>query len=200
MPDMLRKHALMRTALLWFAALEAARGLGSGRSHVRSRTAMDATKIGTEPIVLPANAADMQQKLAILHTSAHVMAMAVQNVFPGTQVTIGPTRTGEEDFTPNFYRPGELKFTRFSSSDLAKVQSEMDRIVADQLPVKFDRVSRAEAWQMIESQPADAPMKLEALGSIEDATVAICRIGDEWWNPCFCWCCRRSGTNRRLKL
>ena len=31
----------------------------------------------------------------------------------------------------------------------------------------------------------DAPMQLEALGSIEDTTVAICRIGDEWWNPCM---------------
>ena len=60
---------------------------------------MTAAKVGrgvdrqqhNEPLVLPANADT--QKLAILHTSAHVMAMAVQNVFPGTQVTIGPTRT-----------------------------------------------------------------------------------------------------------
>ena len=196
----------MRTALLWLAALEAARGFElSSQLHARSRSAMTAAKVGrgvdrqqhNEPLVLPANADT--QKLAILHTSAHVMAMAVQNVFPGTQVTIGPTRTGEEDFTPNFYRPGELKFTRFSGSDLQKVQLEMDRIVAAQLPVKFERVSRADARQMI-ARKIDAPMQLEALGSIEDATVAICRIGDEWWNPCFCWCCRRSGTRRRLKL
>ena len=67
----------------------------------------------------------------IRHSTAHLMAMAVQDLFPGAQVTIGPT---VED---GFYY--DFAFERaFTPEDLEKIEARMEEIAAQDLPV--DRV------------------------------------------------------------
>lgn len=141
-----------------------------------------------EQIALPTSE-NSPRLLAIRHTSAHVMAMAVQKVFPGTQGTIGPEwTTDENDFYCDFHRSDDFKLTEV---DLKTVQEEIDRIIEKKLPISFSRVSREEAQLLLES--ADELFKLRMLNSLDDATFAVCRIGDEWSNPCFCWACRGAG-------
>ena len=59
----------------------------------------------------------------IRHDAAHVMAEAVQELFPGTQVTIGPVI--ENGFYYDFYRDES-----FTPEDLAKIEEKMRAIVA----------------------------------------------------------------------
>ena len=69
----------------------------------------------------------------IRHDTAHVLAMAVQELFPGTQVTIGPAI--DTGFYYDFARE-----TPFTPDDLAKIEAKMHEIVKADLP------TRREVW------------------------------------------------------
>ncbi len=76
----------------------------------------------------------------IRHSTAHLLAQAVQRIYPEAQVTIGPVI--ENGFYYDFaYEPG------FKPDDLDKIASEMRRLVGDALPVKRMVMSRGEAIQ-----------------------------------------------------
>ena len=76
---------------------------------------------------------------------SHVMAMAVQRLFPKAQVTIGPwTETG---FYYDFDNPEP-----FSEADLKAIKKEMGKIISRKLPLERIEVSRDEAQRKIEAQ------------------------------------------------
>lgn len=110
----------------------------------------------------------------IRHTTSHVMAMAVQKLFPKAQVTIGPwTETG---FYYDFDTPEP-----FSEADLKAIKKEMERIIKKKLPVIREEVTREEAQQRIEA--IGEPYKLEILDSIQEP-ITIYHLGEEWWDLC----------------
>src|SRR5262249_20852991 len=74
----------------------------------------------------------------IRHSTAHLMAMAVQELFPGTQVTIGPVI--EHGF---FYDFGAAR--PFSDEDLRRIEDKMQEIVKRDLPVRREEWSRENA-------------------------------------------------------
>jgi threonyl-tRNA synthetase len=75
------------------------------------------------------------------HSAAHVMAHAVQRLFPGTKVTIGPhIETGfYYDFDPS---------APFTEEDLPKIEAEMARIIAGNHPFVREPISREEAIEL----------------------------------------------------
>src|SRR5438477_5143290 len=73
----------------------------------------------------------------IRHSTAHLMAMAVQELFPGTQVTIGPVI--ENGF---FYDFGADH--PFSDEDLRRIEEKMSEIVKRDLPIRREEWSRDE--------------------------------------------------------
>ncbi|NET00076.1 MAG: threonine--tRNA ligase [Sphaerospermopsis sp. SIO1G2] len=100
---------------------------------------------------------DPQKLLRIRHTCSHVMAMAVQKLFPGTKVTIGPsTETG-------FYYDFDRK-EPFTTEDLSRIEEEMRRIIRAKLPLTREVVSREEISAEIEQ--LGETYKLEILASI----------------------------------
>ena len=110
----------------------------------------------------------------IRHTASHIMAMAVQKLFPKAQVTIGPwTETG---FYYDFDSPDP-----FTDKDLKQIRKEMIKIVNRKLPVIREEVSREEAKSRIEAQ--NEPYKLEILDSIEEP-ITIYHLGEQWWDLC----------------
>ena len=114
----------------------------------------------------------------IRHTASHIMAMAVQKLFPKAQVTIGPwTETG---FYYDFDNPEP-----FTDKDLKKIRKEMIKIINRQLPVVREEVSREEAKARIEAQ--NEPYKLEILDSIKEP-ITIYHLGEpdgkQWWDLC----------------
>ena len=80
----------------------------------------------------------------IRHDAAHVLAMAVQELFPGTQVTIGPAI--EDGFYYDFARA-----TPFTPDDLPKIEARMREIVAQDRPTKRTVWPRDEAIRHFEA-------------------------------------------------
>lgn len=112
----------------------------------------------------------------IRHTMSHVLAMAVQRLFPDAQVTIGPPT--DYGFYYDFDRPES-----FSQDDLKRIKKEMMKIVKKGLPVIREEVSREEAERRIKA--LGEPYKLELLDAIpEGEAISIYHLGDEWWDLC----------------
>jgi threonyl-tRNA synthetase len=74
----------------------------------------------------------------IRHSTAHLLAQATQRLFPDTQVTIGPVI--ENGFYYDFARE-----TPFTPEDLGRIEAEMARIVAEDLPVERRVLDKDEA-------------------------------------------------------
>ncbi|HIK31013.1 MAG TPA: threonine--tRNA ligase [Oscillatoriales cyanobacterium M59_W2019_021] len=110
----------------------------------------------------------------IRHTASHVMAMAVQKLFPKAQVTIGPWT--EYGFYYDFDCPEP-----FAEKDLKAIKKEMVKIINQKLPVIREEVSRQEAKQRIEA--LGEPYKLEILDSIQEP-ITLYHLGDRWWDLC----------------
>jgi len=81
----------------------------------------------------------------IRHDAAHVVASAVQRLFPGTQVTIGPAT--EDGFYYDFFR--EKPFT---PEDLEKIEAEANKELAQDLPFVRKEISMDEAIQLFEGK------------------------------------------------
>ncbi|NJM18274.1 MAG: hypothetical protein HC907_05910 [Richelia sp. SM1_7_0] len=100
---------------------------------------------------------DIQRLERIRHSCAHLMAMAVQRLFPGTKVAIGPvTDTG---FYYDFDCPVSI-----TTDDLGKIEVEMRRIIKDNLPIIREEVEREEIKKEIAA--LNEPYKLEILERI----------------------------------
>jgi len=109
----------------------------------------------------------------IRHTASHIMAMAVQKLFPKAQVTIGPWI--ENGFYYDFDHPEP-----FTENDLKAIKKEMVKIINRKLPVIREQVSREEAKRRIEA--INEPYKLEILADIKAEPITIYYLGDEWWD------------------
>ena len=81
----------------------------------------------------------------IRHSTAHVLAMAVQKLWPGTQVTIGPVI--EHGFYYDFLFPNDV---RINDKDLETIEQEMTAIVKADLAVKRDVLTREQALDRFE--------------------------------------------------
>ncbi len=93
--------------------------------------------------VTPLGSADPASLAVIRHSAAHVMADAVQRLFPGTQVTIGPSI--EDGFYYDFLRPGGAPFV---DEDLEKIEAEMKRIAEANYRFSREIVSREAAEKL----------------------------------------------------
>ena len=109
----------------------------------------------------------------IRHSCAHLMAQAVQELFPGTQVTIGPVI--EDGFFYDFSRK-----EAFVPEDLEKIENRMKELVAADTPIVRSEISREEAIQkfsdmgetfkieIIESIASNEPITLYSQGNWAD--------------------------------
>jgi threonyl-tRNA synthetase len=110
----------------------------------------------------------------IRHTTSHVMAMAVQKLFPKAQVTIGPWI--ENGFYYDFDSPEP-----FTEKDLKAIKKEMIKIINRKLPVIREEVSREEAERRIKA--INEPYKLEILEGLQEP-ITIYHLGEQWWDLC----------------
>ncbi|MBE9228191.1 threonine--tRNA ligase [Phormidium sp. LEGE 05292] len=110
----------------------------------------------------------------IRHTTSHVMAMAVQKLFPKAQVTIGPWI--ENGFYYDFDSPEP-----FTEKDLKAIKKEMIKIINRKLPVIREEVSREEAERRIKT--INEPYKLEILEGLQEP-ITIYHLGEQWWDLC----------------
>jgi threonyl-tRNA synthetase len=110
------------------------------------------------------------------HSTAHLLAQAVQRLYPGAQVTIGPVIDNGFYYDFAYERP-------FTPDDLVKIEAEMEKIVKEALPVTRSVKSRDEAVsffrgmgeeykaEIIQSIPANEELSLYSQGDFTD----LCR-------------------------
>jgi threonyl-tRNA synthetase len=101
----------------------------------------------------------------IRHSTAHLLAQAVERLYPECQVTIGPVI--ENGFYYDFsYPPG------FAMEDLDRIGAEMRRIVKDALPVQREIWSRGEAIQFFRQEGEEYKARIiEDLPESEEITL-----------------------------
>ena len=111
----------------------------------------------------------------IRHDAAHVLAEAVQSLWPGTQVTIGPVI--ENGFYYDFFRNEP-----FTPEDFPAIEAKMREIVARDKPFIREEWSRDEAKRVFRDK--GEAFKVELVDAIpEDQTLKIYKQGD-WFDLC----------------
>ena len=127
--------------------------------------------------------ADTEKLARIRHTCSHVMAMAVQKLYPDAKVTIGPAT--ENGFYYDFDRA-----EHFTPSDLKAIAKEMKRIIKWNQPLVRQELPRSE--MLTEIERLNEPYKIELLAAIpEGQNISRYFIGDPakvekqpWWDLC----------------
>jgi len=155
---------------------EVAESIGSGLAKAALAGRVDGQLVDTSCLI------DTDAHLAIIterdteglevirHSCAHLMAQAVQRLFPTAQVTIGPVV--EDGF---FY---DFAYERaFTADDLEKIEAVMQDIVKENLPVKRELMSRDDAVAMFEKM--GEKYKVEIIKGIPgDEQLSFYRQGD----------------------
>jgi len=108
-----------------------------------------------------------EEKLEVMrHSAAHVMAEAVQSIFPDARFGIGPAI--ENGFYYDFELPRSL-----TPDDLPVIEAKMREIIASDVPFVREEVTKEEARRIF----ADQPYKRELIEELEDEKVSLYRQG-----------------------
>ena len=133
--------------------------------------------------VEPVRSSDADGLRVVRHSAAHVMADAVQRLFPGTKVTIGPATAA------GFYYDFEKPSGPFTDEDLARIEARMREIIAGNHAFRRSVVTREEAHalfakmgetykrEIIDAIPAGEEISLYRHGAVGDAN-------SEWVDVC----------------
>jgi threonyl-tRNA synthetase len=128
----------------------------------------------------PIRTSDADGLRVLRHSAAHVMADAVQRLFPGTKVTIGPATDA------GFYYDFDKPSGPFTDEDLGKIEAAMREIIAGKRAFRREIVSREEALalfakmgerykrEIIDSIPADEEISLYRHGEGDSEWVDVC--------------------------
>lgn len=109
------------------------------------------------------------------HSTAHVMAKAVQRLYPGSRLGIGPT------IENGFYYDIDVP-TPLSAEDLPKIEAEMRKIIAADEPFVRVEMPREEALRFF--QEKGEVYKVEIIEGIDEPTVSLYKTGDDWIDLC----------------
>jgi threonyl-tRNA synthetase len=122
-------------------------------------------------IVLPASDAGRE---VLRHSTAHVMAQAVTDLFPGAKYAIGPA------ITDGFYYDFELPDgAHFTEADLERIEARMREIVAADQPFVREEVDRSQGEKVF----ADQPYKLDIIEKVDASEVGEGSVVSLYRNP-----------------
>src|SRR5215213_4539004 len=111
---------------------------------------------------------DSPEGLEVLrHSTAHAMAQAIVELYPGSKLTLGPPI--ENGFFYDIEVAGRL-----TDDDLPRIEERMREIVARDLPIEREEVSKTEAEDLY----ANNPYKTEIIEALEDGDITVYRQGD----------------------
>jgi threonyl-tRNA synthetase len=128
------------------------------------------TGVAVDPILLT----DPAALPVIRHSTAHVLADAVQRLFPGTKITFGPA------IENGFYYDFDRKDGQFSDADFATIEAKMREIIAADVPFRREVIGREEARKLLTDMGEN--YKVEHLDRI-DGELSLYRHGD-WVDLC----------------
>ena len=131
-----------------------------------------------------------QGRHVLRHSTAHVMAQAVLNLYPGAKYTIGPA------IENGFYYDFDLGGRVFTEDNLANVEAEMRKVITANQPFVRAEISVAEALSLFSEQPYKCEIIERVTGGSADGTdsaevggsgdsVSIYRNTDEFVDLCL---------------
>lgn len=133
---------------------------------------------------------DEQANEVVRHSAAHVMAQAVQELWPDVKVTIGPVI--ENGFYYDFDSPRP-----FQPEDLQKIEKRMEEIVARDLPIVRHDMKASDAIEKFKKM--GEPYKVELIQDLGQPEVSVYSQGD-WEDLCRGPHVQRTGQIRAVKV
>ena len=113
---------------------------------------------------------DEQVRNNYRHTASHIMAQAIQHIWPEAKFAIGPS------IDNGFYYDIDVDH-KFTEEDFPKIQKEMKKIIKQNLPLERTEVSREEALKFFKERNQD--YKVELINDLpEDAVISMYTQGD----------------------
>ena len=135
-----------------------------------------AAKIDKDANVSIVTAKDADALELLRHDAAHVMAQAVQELYPGTQITFGPSI--ENGFYYDFVREEP-----FTPEDFERIEQRMKEIVDRDLPIRREVWSREDAIRHF--QDKGEKYKAEHVETLpRDVEISVYKQGDTWLDLC----------------
>jgi threonyl-tRNA synthetase len=113
---------------------------------------------------------DLEGKSTMWHSSAHLMAEALEFYYPGIKLAIGPPVTN------GFYYDVDLMNHSISEKDLEKIEEKMKELARQKNPFIRQEISKAEAIAYF--QEKQDPYKLELLSELQDGTITFYTQGN----------------------
>ncbi|RXG23299.1 threonine--tRNA ligase [Leeuwenhoekiella aequorea] len=109
---------------------------------------------------------DDEGKTAFWHSSAHILAQALEELYPGVKLTIGPA------IDKGFYYDVDLGERTLGEHDFKKIEDKMLEIARGKHEFSMRSVSKADALELYKKQ--DNPYKVELIENLEDGTITFC--------------------------
>lgn len=132
-------------------------------------------ELDSDSIVEPIKLNSEEGLYFIRHTAAHIMAEAVQSLFPEAKVTIGPV------IDNGFYY--DFEYSRgFTPEDLEKIENKMKEIAAQKKPLTRKKVSREDAINIFEKD--GETYKVEIINDLPSAEQITIYDQDGWYDLC----------------
>jgi threonyl-tRNA synthetase len=113
---------------------------------------------------------DREGKEAFWHSSAHLMAEAIEQLYPGTKFGIGPTV--DAGFYYDISLPGEKQL---SEKDLEKIEQKMLELARQKNDIVREEISKMDAMQLFDSKGDE--FKQELISELEDGTITLYKHG-----------------------
>ncbi|PKA10298.1 threonine--tRNA ligase, partial [Leptospira meyeri] len=137
---------------------------------------------------------DTEGKEVFHHSSAHLLGMAVQRLWPEARLTVGPVIENGPGF---FFYDIDFGSTILTPEDLPKIEAEMAKIVKEDLVVKRWELSKEEAIEKFQKE--NEPYKVELIQGFDSASVSLYGQG-EWYDLCRGPHVARTGQLKAFKL
>ncbi len=109
---------------------------------------------------------DDEGKKAFWHSSAHILAQALEELYPGVKLTIGPA------IEKGFYYDVDLGDKSLSENDFKKIEDKMLDIARGKHEFSMRSVSKADALNFYKKQ--ENPYKVELIENLEDGSITFC--------------------------
>ncbi|PJR03097.1 threonine--tRNA ligase [Avrilella dinanensis] len=151
-------------------AIEVAKNISEGLARnvisakFNNQTIETVTPLTTDGNLILYTWNDQDGKKAFWHSSAHVLAQALQDLYPGIKLTIGPA------IDNGFYYDVDFGDQKISEHDFKKIEDRMLEIAREKHLFKMRSVTKAEALAMYK----DNEYKTELIENLEDGTITFC--------------------------
>ncbi|MDR1531401.1 MAG: threonine--tRNA ligase [Clostridiales bacterium] len=154
--------------------MEIARDIGAGLARAACAGLADGKAVDLRQVIAEdcevaiLTFEDPDGRRAYRHTASHILAQAVKRLFPETRLAIGPAT--DEGFYYDFDRDKP-----FTAEEVSAIETEMKKIIKEDLPIERFELSRQEALSLM----AEEPYKLELINGLpNEAVISFYKQGD----------------------